>query len=78
VSTDPPSTWYVTAGNGQGIRVDTTPPPDGADATVSLTPEAFSHLLRGEPAPPGQRPVVRGDRQAVAQLKAWIDRAQGA
>ena len=78
VSTDPPSTWYVTVGNGQGIRVDTTPPPEGADATVSLTPEAFSHLLRGEPAPPGHRPVVRGDRQAVAQLKAWIDRAQGA
>ncbi len=77
VSTDPPSTWYVTVGNGQGIRVDTTPPPEGADATVSLTPEAFSHLLRGEPAPPGHRPVVRGDRQAVAQLKAWIDRAQG-
>jgi len=25
----------------------------------------------------GERPVVRGDRRAVAVLKAWTDRAQG-
>ena len=38
---------------------------------------AFQHLLRGEPAPSGERPVIRGDRAAVAALKAWTDRAQG-
>ena len=35
-------------------------------------------MLRGEPVPPGARPVVRGDRAVVALLKAWMDRAQGA
>ena len=76
VTSDPPGTWYVTVGNGQGIRVQTTPPDGGADATVTMTPEGFGYLLRGEPAPAGHRPVVRGDRAAVALLKAWIDRAQ--
>jgi hypothetical protein len=71
------ATWYVKVGNGSGIRVQTTPPEGGADATVTMTPEGFGYLLRGEPAPRGHRPVVRGDRQAVASLKAWIDRAQG-
>jgi chromosome segregation ATPase len=73
---DPPGTWYVTVGNGSGIRVTTTEPAGGADATVTMTPEGFGHLLRGEPTPPGHRPIVRGDREAVALLKAWIDRAQ--
>ena len=71
-------TWYLVVGNGQGIRVTTTPPEDPADATIALTTEGFGYLLRGEPAPRGHRPTVRGDRQAVATLKAWIDRAQGA
>jgi hypothetical protein len=75
---DPPTTWYVTVGNGRGIKVRTTPPEEGpADATVTMTPEGFGHLLRGEPAPPGHRPTVRGDRAAVALLKDWLDRAQG-
>jgi hypothetical protein len=77
VTSDPPETWYVTIGNGAGIRVRNTPPEQPADATVTMTPEAFAHLLRGEPVPPGHRPSVRGDRVAVAQLKAWLDRAQG-
>jgi hypothetical protein len=78
VAGDPPATWYITVGNGRGIKVRTTPPDDGADATVTMTPEGFGHLLRGEPAPPGHRPIVRGDREAVALLKSWIDRAQAA
>jgi len=41
-----------------------------------MTREAFGHLLRGEPVPPGHRPVVRGDREAVARLKSWLDGAQ--
>jgi hypothetical protein len=44
---------------------------------VTMTREAFGQLLRGEPAPPGQRPSIRGDRAAVALLKRWLDRAQG-
>jgi hypothetical protein len=78
IAGDPPGTWYVSIGNGQGLRVSTTAPDDGPDATVTMTPEGYGYLLRGEPAPPGHRPIVRGDREAVALLKAWIDRAQGA
>ncbi len=73
------ATWYVVVGgDGEGVRVTTTPPEEPVEATVQMTAEGFGHLLRGEPAPRGQRPVVRGDREAVAMLKTWIDRAQGA
>ena len=74
---DPPETWYLVVGNGGGMRVLTAPPEEGVDATVTMTPEAFGHLLRGEPVPPGHRPSIRGDRAAVALLKRWLDRAQG-
>jgi hypothetical protein len=77
ITSDPPATWYVTVGHG-GVRILTAPPEDGADATVTMTPEGFSHLLRGEPTPPGHRPIVRGDREVVALLKSWLDRAQAA
>ena len=52
------------------VVVTTAPPEGGADATVTMTREAFGHLLRGEPVPPGHRPIIRGDRAAVALLKA--------
>ena len=42
-----------------------------------MTPAAFSHMLRDEPIPSGERPAIRGDRRAVARMKAWADRAQG-
>jgi hypothetical protein len=74
---DPPETWYLVVGDGSGMQVSSTPPEGSVDATVTMTREAFEHLLRGEPAPTGQRPAIRGDRAAVAQLKAWLDRAQG-
>jgi len=77
IAGDPPETWYVTVGNGRGMKVRSTPPDHAVDATVTMTREAFGHLLRGEQAPPGHRPVVRGDRAAVALLKTWLDRAQG-
>ena len=59
------------------MEVLAAPPEGGADATVTMTREAFGHLLRGEPVPPGHRPFIRGDRAAVALLKSWLDRAQG-
>ncbi len=37
----------------------------------------FDRLLRGEDVPRGERPVVRGDREAVAVLREWTLRAQG-
>jgi hypothetical protein len=47
-------------------------------ATVRLSREAFACLLRGEAVPAGSRPAVRGDRDAVAVLRAWLDRCIGA
>ena len=78
ITSDPPATWYVTVGNGGSVEILTAAPEAGADATVTMTPEGFSHLLRGEPTPPGHRPIVRGDREVVALLKSWLDRAQAA
>ena len=79
ITGDPPATWYVTRRQRRAAcGSSTTPPEDGADATVTMTREASAHLLRGEPAPPGHRPSMRGDREAVALLKRWLDRAQAA
>ena len=77
IAGDPPETWYISVGNGRGMEILTSAPEGGADATVTMTREAFGHLLRGEPVPPGHRPYIRGDRAAVALLKSWLDRAQG-
>ena len=41
-----------------------------------MTRAAFDRLLRGDPAAEGERPIVRGDRAAVAALKRWTDRAR--
>jgi hypothetical protein len=75
--TDPePQRWHVVVRDGSPVAVERraeTPP----DATVSMSRAAFEHLLRGEPAPSGERPTVRGDRAAVALLRAWTERAQG-
>jgi hypothetical protein len=70
-------TWYLTARDGAGLAVSQQPPDEGVDATVTMTQDAFRLLLRGEQPPRGQRPSVRGDRRAVARMKAWADRAQG-
>ena len=48
------------------------------EATYLIPASEFERLLRGEPADPSERPLVRGDRAAVAILKAWTDRARGA
>jgi hypothetical protein len=42
-----------------------------------MSREAFDRLLRDEPIPPGRRPCVKGDLEAVAQMRAWTDRARG-
>ena len=77
IAGDATQTRYVVVADGT-VTAAAQAPPEGVDATVTLTPKGFEHLLRGEPPPPGHRPVVRGDRPAVAQLKAWTDRAQAA
>jgi hypothetical protein len=69
-------TWFVTARDGAPLAVTTAARP--ADATVTMTRAGFDALLRGEPPIPQDRPAVRGDRAAVAALKAWTDRARGA
>jgi hypothetical protein len=72
-----PERWHVTARDGASLAVGRTPPPHAPpDAVVSMSRATFDRLLRGEPAPNGERPQVRGDRAAVATLKAWTDTAQ--
>jgi len=72
-------TWLVTVADGKPVEAGRGPAPDAPlpDAAVTFTRDAYEALLRGEPAPPGQRPRVRGDRAAVARLKGWTDRALG-
>ena len=43
---------------------------------MTMTRAAFDRLLRGEPPAHGDRPMVRGDREAVAALKRWTDLAR--
>jgi hypothetical protein len=70
--------WFIVARDAGGVGVTRARPQHAPRATVTLTPDTFQCLLRGEPAPSGERPTVRGDRVAVAHLKAWTDRARGA
>ena len=42
-----------------------------------MSRQVFDRLLREEPVPSGRRPVVRGDRAAVAAMHAWTQRVQG-
>ena len=77
--TDPDArTWYLAVRDGAGIEVTESAPDAPPNATVTMTRAAFERLLRDEPPDPGERPLVRGDRAAVAILKAWMDRARGA
>jgi hypothetical protein len=71
-----PQRWHVIVRDGAPVAVarQATAPPD---ATVTMSRAAFAHLLRREPAPSGERPIVRGDRAAVALLREWTERAQG-
>jgi hypothetical protein len=73
-----PVRWHVAVRDGVPVSIERRPPAQPPDAVVSMTRAAFGHLLRGEPVPSGERPAIRGDRAAVAALKAWTDRAQGA
>ncbi|HWT23571.1 MAG TPA: hypothetical protein VN213_08700, partial [Solirubrobacteraceae bacterium] len=77
VTGDPPAISHIVVRDGLRVHVRRTPPTGGPDATVTMSPAAFAALLRGEMPAGGERPVVRGDRRAVAVLKAWTDRAQG-
>ena len=71
-------TWYLTASD-DGLAAGGTPPPEGEPAAaVTLSRAALDAMLRGEDAPAGERPRVRGDRAAVALLKEWMDRVRGA
>jgi hypothetical protein len=71
-----PQRWHVLVRDGAPVAVErraTTAP----DAVVTMTRATYLHLLRGERAPSGERPAIRGDRAAVALLRAWTERAQG-
>ena len=70
--------WYLVVRDGAGLEVTESAPGTPPDARVTMTRAAFERLLRDEPHDPGERPLVRGDRAAVAILKAWTDRARGA
>ena len=73
----PGAAFVIAAHDGAPVTVSRTPPAGGADATVTMTRATFAALLLGTPAIGERRPVVRGNRAAVAALKGWTDRAQG-
>ena len=73
----PLETWYLTARDGAGVTVSGVAPAEPPDATVTMSRQVFDALLREEPVPSGRRPVVRGDRDAVAAMLAWTQRVQG-
>ena len=50
----------------------------GYDATRVFVDRDVDRVLRQEPVPSGERPCVRGDREAVALMREWTARAQGA
>ena len=72
-----PLRWHVAVRDGAPVAIERRAPAQPPDAVVAMSRGAFSHMLRAEPAPGGERPTVRGDRAAVATLKRWTDRAQG-
>ena len=74
---DPAETWYLTAGDGAGLSVSPHRRGHTPDATVSMSRDAFQRLLNDDLVASGERPVVRGDRDAVAHMRAWTKRAQG-
>ncbi|MEA2291789.1 MAG: hypothetical protein QOF17_809 [Solirubrobacteraceae bacterium] len=70
-------TWHLTARDAGGLAVSAGEPPEPPVATVATSRAAFDRLLRDEPHPSGDRPAIRGDRDAVAALLTLIDRARG-
>jgi hypothetical protein len=70
-----PQRWHIVVRDGAPVAVERRA--QAPDAVVTMTRAAYLHLLRGEPAPRGERPAIRGDRAAVALLRAWTERAQG-
>ncbi|HEX2413547.1 MAG TPA: hypothetical protein VHJ39_20450 [Solirubrobacteraceae bacterium] len=74
---DAPETWYLTAEDGAGLSVSPALRNGAPDASVTMTRDVFDHLVRGEPVSAGERPIVRGDREAVEHMTAWTRRVQG-
>jgi hypothetical protein len=72
-----PRAWHITARDGLPLLVAERSADAPADATVTMTRAAFERLLRDERPALGDRPIVRGDRDAVAALKRWTDLARG-
>jgi hypothetical protein len=71
-----PQAWHITVRDGQPLRIVERNSGTEADATVTMSRAAFDRLLREEPPEHGDRPVIRGDRNAVAALKRWTDLAR--
>ena len=71
-----PQRWHIVVRDGSPVGVERRARNE-PDAVVSMSRSAYLHLLRGEPAPRGERPAIRGDRDAVALLRGWTERAQG-
>ncbi len=76
ITGDRSETWYLSARDGAGMTVSASPPEEGVEATVAMSRRTFALMLREEPVPSGERPVVRGDHRVVALVKTWMDRAQ--
>ncbi|MDA0164162.1 hypothetical protein OM076_28065 [Solirubrobacter ginsenosidimutans] len=72
-----PNAWHITARDGRPLRVEQRNAGTRADATVTMSQAAFERMLRDEAPVFGDRPTIRGDRDAVASLKRWTDLARG-
>ena len=71
-----PQRWHLVVRDGAPIEVEKRL--DGEpDAVVSMSRATFGCLIRGDAAPHGERPAVRGDRAAVGP-PARLDRARPA
>ena len=77
ITGDPPETWYLTARDGAGLTVSSDrrrrPGRHRHDEPRRLRPPA----PQPSRSPSGERPVVRGDREAVELMRTWTQRARG-
>lgn len=67
--------WYLIARDGRGLSVARTPLLQLPDATVTVSPTAFTDFLIGR-VTNHDKPHVRGDREVIQTLMGWIEQVR--